>query len=45
MNGGTFLGADVDRARIEKRLKTRYCDVMIEDIALANKIQALSWTD
>jgi len=42
MNEGTFLGADVDRARIEKRLKTRYCDVMIEDIDRAID-QALLW--
>ncbi len=42
MNGGTFLGADVDRARIEKRLKTRYCDVLIEDLDQAID-QALDW--
>ena len=28
MNGAAFLGVDVDPARIEKRLKTRYLDVM-----------------
>ncbi|MSR60942.1 MAG: urocanate hydratase [Planctomycetes bacterium] len=42
MNEGTFLGADVDRARIEKRLKTRYCDVLIEDLDQAID-QALAW--
>mgnify|MGYP001492486503 CR=1 FL=1 len=42
MNGGTFLGADVDRARIEKRLKTRYCDVLSEDVDRAID-QALAW--
>ena len=42
MNEGTFLGADVDRARIEKRLKTRYCDVLIEDLEKAID-QALEW--
>jgi len=42
MNEATFLGAEVDRARIEKRLKTRYCDVMIEDIDQAID-QALAW--
>ena len=42
MNEATFLGADVDRARIEKRLKTRYCDVMIEDVDKAID-QALAW--
>lgn len=42
MNGGTYLGADVDRSRIEKRLETRYCDVLIEDIDAAID-QALAW--
>jgi urocanate hydratase len=28
MAGACFLGIDVDAARIEKRLKTRYCDVL-----------------
>jgi urocanate hydratase len=28
MNGAVFLGIDVDKARIEKRLKTGYCDQM-----------------
>lgn len=32
MNGGTFLGADVDRSRIEKRLETRYCDEVFDDL-------------
>ncbi|TAJ24091.1 MAG: urocanate hydratase [Planctomycetota bacterium] len=42
MNEGTFLGADVDRARIEKRLATRYCDVLIDDLDQAID-QALAW--
>jgi urocanate hydratase len=42
MNEGTFLGADVDRARIEKRLRTRYCDVLLEDVDQAID-QALAW--
>ena len=42
MNEGTFLGADVDRARIEKRLETKYCDVLLEDIDQAID-QALAW--
>jgi len=42
MNAGTFLGADVDRARIEKRLATRYCDVLSEDLERAID-QALEW--
>lgn len=28
MCDGTFLGADVDPARIEKRIQTRYCDIL-----------------
>ena len=31
MNGAAFLAADVDAARIEKRLKTRYIDAMTRD--------------
>ncbi len=31
-NGAAFLGVDVDRQRIERRLKTRYCDRMTEDL-------------
>jgi urocanate hydratase len=42
MNEGTFLGADVDRARIEKRLATRYCDVLSADLDRAID-QALAW--
>ncbi len=30
LNGAVFLGADVDRARIEKRIKTKYLDRMTE---------------
>jgi urocanate hydratase len=32
MNGGVALIAEVEKWRIEKRLQTRYCDLMIEDI-------------
>jgi len=32
MNNGVCLAAEVDRSRIEKRLKTRYLDEMIENI-------------
>ncbi|HUR27095.1 MAG TPA: urocanate hydratase, partial [Planctomycetota bacterium] len=42
MNHGTFLAADVDRARIEKRLSTRYLDVCVEGIDRAID-QALAW--
>ena len=41
MNGGVLIGIDVDRSRIEKRIETRYCDVLAETldeaIALANE--------
>jgi urocanate hydratase len=42
MNNATFLGAEVDRARIQKRLATRYCDVLVEDLDRAID-QALEW--
>src|SRR5215213_7539099 len=32
MNEGVCLAAEVERWRIEKRLETRYCDLLIEDI-------------
>ncbi|MBS1717528.1 MAG: urocanate hydratase [Armatimonadetes bacterium] len=32
MNGAVFVGIDVDRSRIEKRLHTRYCDVLAESL-------------
>ncbi len=44
MNEGTFLGADVDRARVEKRIATRYCDVLMEDLDRAID-QALAWKE
>ena len=44
MNEGTFLGADVDRARIQKRLDTRYLDVSIDDMDKAID-QALEWKE
>jgi urocanate hydratase len=50
MAGATFLGADIDRARIQKRLDTRYLDYLFDnyeaarDFALAakNKGEAIS---
>jgi urocanate hydratase len=42
MNDGTFLAADVDRARIEKRLETGYCDELMEDLDAAID-RALEW--
>jgi urocanate hydratase len=32
MAEGTFLGADVDRSRIEKRVATGYCDVLVDNL-------------
>lgn len=32
MNGGVALCVEVDRSRIERRLETRYCDIMVEDL-------------
>jgi urocanate hydratase len=32
MNGGVFLGVDVDPERIRRRVETRYCDVMTADL-------------
>ncbi|MGB9773271.1 MAG: urocanate hydratase [Bacteroidota bacterium] len=42
MNGAAFLGVEVDRARIEKRLKTGYVDMMTENLdeALAIVLRA-----
>jgi urocanate hydratase len=42
MNEGAFLGADVDRARIEKRIGTRYCDELVTDVDAAID-RALEW--
>ena len=42
MNNATFLAADVDRARIQKRLDTRYLDVCVNGIDAAID-QALAW--
>src|SRR5690349_1352270 len=45
MNHATFLAADVDRSRIEKRLRTRYLDVCIDgEDGIDRAIdQALAW--
>ncbi len=32
LNGGVVLAVDVDRSRIERRVATRYCDVLSEDL-------------
>lgn len=38
LNGGAFLGIDVDKKRIQKRLDTGYCDVMTESLDEALKL-------
>lgn len=35
MAGATFLGVDIDPARIEKRIQTKYCDRMTDDYQTA----------
>ncbi|WP_096272866.1 urocanate hydratase [Paucisalibacillus globulus] len=44
MNEGVVIAVDVDKSRIEKRLKTKYCDVMTDSIdeavMLANEAKA-----
>lgn len=32
LNGAAFLGVEVDRARIKKRIDTGYCDIMTESL-------------
>ncbi|MFC7439895.1 urocanate hydratase [Laceyella putida] len=32
MNGGVVIGVDVDPERIQRRIDTRYCDVMVHDL-------------
>jgi urocanate hydratase len=38
MNGAAFLGIDVDPERIKRRVKTGYCDVMVNDLEEALRI-------
>src|SRR5580692_10765954 len=38
MNGAAFLGIDVDPERIKRRVKTVYCDVMVNDLDEALRI-------
>ncbi|WP_454871057.1 urocanate hydratase [Priestia megaterium] len=38
MAGGVVIGIDVDRTRIEKRIETRYCDIVVESLDEAIKI-------
>jgi urocanate hydratase len=44
MNEGTFLAADVDPRRIEKRLETGYCDELERDLDAAID-RALEWRE
>ncbi len=38
MSGGAYLGIDVDPERIKRRVKTGYCDVMVNDLEEALRI-------
>ncbi len=38
LNGASFLGIDVDPERIKRRVKTGYCDVMVNDLDEALRI-------
>ncbi|UCF78720.1 MAG: urocanate hydratase [Candidatus Eiseniibacteriota bacterium] len=38
MNGGVCLDVEVDQARIERRLKTGYCDMMVSNLDAALKL-------
>lgn len=38
LNGAAFLGIDVDPDRIKRRVKTGYCDVMVNDLDEALRI-------
>ena len=38
MNGASFLGIDVDRSHLEKRIKTGYLDVMTDNLDYALKL-------
>jgi urocanate hydratase len=38
MNEGVVIGVDVDPARIQRRIDTRYCDIMVYDLDEALKL-------
>ncbi len=38
LNGSAFLGVDVDKSRIQKRIDTGYCDVMTDSLDEALKL-------
>ena len=44
MNKGTFLAADVDESRIQKRIEAEYCDLILKDIDEAIDT-ALAWKE
>ena len=44
MNGGTFLAAEMDEERIQKRIDTKYCDEMTDDIDYAIDT-AIEWKE
>ena len=44
MNRGTFLGAEVDPTRIEKRVRTGYCDTITHDLDEAIRLALESRT-
>src|SRR5437879_13441230 len=43
MNGGAFLGIDVDAERIKRRVKTGYCQGIVNDLADALRILKNAW--
>jgi urocanate hydratase len=43
MNGAVFLGVEVDLARIEKRLKSGYCDTVAHSLDEALKLIDKAW--
>jgi urocanate hydratase len=45
MNGAAFLGVEIDRDRIEKRVKTGYCDLIEDDLDRALEIVLRSKAD
>src|SRR5208337_1650467 len=40
LNDGVMLAIDVDRSRIQRRVETRYCDTIAEDLD-----EALAWCE
>jgi urocanate hydratase len=40
LNDGVFIGIEVDRERIRRRIETRYCDIMVENLDEALRLAA-----